>query len=191
MWSTRVLLITTSRYVLSAGPFSSQPPSCHKFLTFHFAAWLFPHCYVMFPLSDTNSYQGPHWRTVALTLGNDDLSTGDSYNPLLDFNWRDTTSWRRETWRGPSSTRVLPPRSIILPSVHQARVVDSLLFPPPIENQQAVVALMASSRSCLPPPVVAVVSQPSPVASMVTRVKRQSSPSTPLSNPSSVRRRLF
>ena len=49
----------------------------------------------------------------------DDASVdSNSYDSLLDFNWRDKSSWRKETWRGPLSTRVvLPPTFLILPSL--------------------------------------------------------------------------
>ncbi len=52
---------------------------------------------------------------VSFSLQDDNSLDSDSYDPLLDFNWRDKDSWCRETWRGPASTRVLQSRAVTLP----------------------------------------------------------------------------
>jgi len=57
-------------------------------------------------------------KTVHADVHDDGSLDSSSYDCLLDFNWRDKTSWKKETWRGPSSTRVLvPPRIFVLPSL--------------------------------------------------------------------------
>ena len=52
---------------------------------------------------------------VSFSLQDNHSLESDSYDPLLDFNWRDKDSWCRETWCGPASTRVLQSRAVIIP----------------------------------------------------------------------------
>ena len=52
---------------------------------------------------------------VSFSLQDDDSLDSDSYNPLLDFNWKDKDSWCREIWRGPASTRVLQSPAVFPP----------------------------------------------------------------------------
>jgi hypothetical protein len=80
---------------------------------------LFNLCFSYVSCHSTHYFSLLPLRLLFMMSVHDDASVdSNSYDSLLDFNWRDKTSWRKETWRGPLSTRVLlSPRNHILPSL--------------------------------------------------------------------------
>ena len=73
---------------------------------------------------------------VSFSLQDDNSLDSDSYDPLLDFNWRDKDSWCRETWRGPASTRVLQSRAVTLPIPPPSLSVEDVTFKAIVHDSQ-------------------------------------------------------
>ena len=137
--------------------------------------------------------------SIMMFVHDDASLDSTSYDSLLDFNWRDKTSWKKETWRGPLSTRVLlPPRFLVLPSLPSPSYYtsseeslsseDSCGFespPPSPPSSKHRATCDGESHGTSPPPVVSALSTiHSQVFSPVNRGKhpRNTPSSTPPMN---------